>query len=159
MVFYKIWCEHEVFYINDLYDYMGDCFSQYNLNANYLHHYRFLDSIPISWKNILKNSKENKQTNIKLKKTHNHNVMKIFYKLALENRHGAMDHRIDPSWWTHWGISYFQPVLHDWCNKGCGMWYPVCGMRTGIVRWIIGSILHGRPIELFLIPASAPRLV
>ena len=22
----------------------------------------------------------------------------------------------------------FQPVLHDWCNKGCGMWYPVCGM-------------------------------
>ena len=22
----------------------------------------------------------------------------------------------------------FQPVLHDWCNKGCGMCYPVCGM-------------------------------
>ena len=22
----------------------------------------------------------------------------------------------------------FQPVLHDCCNKGCGMWYPVCGM-------------------------------
>ena len=21
-----------------------------------------------------------------------------------------------------------QPVLHDWCNKGCGMYYPVCGM-------------------------------
>ena len=21
-----------------------------------------------------------------------------------------------------------QPVLHDWCNKGCGMRYPVCGM-------------------------------
>ena len=20
------------------------------------------------------------------------------------------------------------PVLHDWCNKGCGMCYPVCGM-------------------------------
>ena len=20
----------------------------------------------------------------------------------------------------------FQPVLHDWCNKGCGMCYPVC---------------------------------
>ena len=20
----------------------------------------------------------------------------------------------------------FQPVLHDWCNKGCGMYYPVC---------------------------------
>ena len=39
--------------------------------------------------------------------------------------HGAMGHRIDPSWWT---LSYFsfQPVLHDWCNKGCGMYYPVC---------------------------------
>ena len=22
----------------------------------------------------------------------------------------------------------FQPVLHDWCNKGRGMCYPVCGM-------------------------------
>ena len=22
----------------------------------------------------------------------------------------------------------FQPVLHDWCNKGCGMCYPVFGM-------------------------------
>ena len=27
-------------------------------------------------------------------------------------------------------LSYFllQLVLHDWCNKGCGMCYPVCGM-------------------------------
>ena len=27
-------------------------------------------------------------------------------------------------------LSYFsfQPGLHDWCNKGCGMCYPVCGM-------------------------------
>ena len=22
----------------------------------------------------------------------------------------------------------FQPVLHDWCNKGRGMYYPLCGM-------------------------------
>ena len=22
----------------------------------------------------------------------------------------------------------FQPVLHDWCNKGCRVCYPVCGM-------------------------------
>ena len=22
----------------------------------------------------------------------------------------------------------FQPVVHDWCNKGHGMCYPVCGM-------------------------------
>ena len=27
-------------------------------------------------------------------------------------------------------LSYFsfQPVLHDWCNKGHDMYYPVCGM-------------------------------
>ena len=27
-------------------------------------------------------------------------------------------------------LSYFsfQPVLHDWYNKGRGMYYPVCGM-------------------------------
>ena len=27
-------------------------------------------------------------------------------------------------------LSYFsvQPVLHDWCNKGHGMCYPVCGV-------------------------------
>ena len=27
-------------------------------------------------------------------------------------------------------LSYFsfQPVLHDWCNKGHGMCYPACGM-------------------------------
>ena len=26
-------------------------------------------------------------------------------------------------------LSYFsfQSVFHDWCNKGCGMCYPVCG--------------------------------
>ena len=35
---------------------------------------------------------------------------------------------------THWAISHplsyfsFQPVLHDWCNKGHGMYYPVLGM-------------------------------
>ena len=26
------------------------------------------------------------------------------------------------------GYFSFQPVLLDWCNKGCGMCYPVCGM-------------------------------
>ena len=28
-----------------------------------------------------------------------------------------------------------------------------------MVRWVIGSILHGGPIELFLVPSSAPRLL
>ena len=36
---------------------------------------------------------------------------------------GSILHGVDP-------LSYFsfQPVLHDWCNKGRGMWYLVCGM-------------------------------
>ena len=36
---------------------------------------------------------------------------------------GSILHGVDP-------LSYFsfQPVLHDWCNKGRGMYYPVCGM-------------------------------
>ena len=35
---------------------------------------------------------------------------------------GSIVHGVDP-------LSYFsfQPVLHDWCNKGSGMHYPVCG--------------------------------
>ena len=36
---------------------------------------------------------------------------------------GSILHEVDP-------LSYFsfQPVLHDWCNKGRGMCYHVCGM-------------------------------
>ena len=36
---------------------------------------------------------------------------------------GSIFHGVDP-------LSYFsfQPVIHDWCNKGRGMCYPVCGM-------------------------------
>ena len=26
------------------------------------------------------------------------------------------------------GYISFQPVPHDWCNKGCGICYPVCEM-------------------------------
>ena len=38
--------------------------------------------------------------------------------------HGAMGRRFDPSL----SPFLFQPVLHNWCNKGCGMCYLVCGM-------------------------------
>ena len=31
--------------------------------------------------------------------------------------------------------------------------------RSLMVRWVVGSILHGGPIERFLVPASVPRLV
>ena len=36
---------------------------------------------------------------------------------------GSILHGVD-------SLSYFlfQPVLHDWCKKGRGMCYPVCGM-------------------------------
>ena len=36
-------------------------------------------------------------------------------------------HGVDP-------LSYFsfQPVLHDWCNKGRGMCYPVCGKVAAV---------------------------
>ena len=36
---------------------------------------------------------------------------------------GSILHGVDP-------LSYFsfQPVLHDWCNNGRCMCYPVCGM-------------------------------
>ena len=36
---------------------------------------------------------------------------------------GSILNGVDP-------LSYFsfQPLLHDWCNKGRGMCYPVCGM-------------------------------
>ena len=33
--------------------------------------------------------------------------------------HGTMGHRIN---------FLFQPVLHNWCNKGCGICHYVCGM-------------------------------
>ena len=40
--------------------------------------------------------------------------------------HGAMGRSF--MGWTQ--LSYFslQPVLHDWCKKGRGMCYPVCGL-------------------------------
>ena len=42
--------------------------------------------------------------------------------------HGAMGRRIDPSWGGPIDYFSFQPVLHNWCNKGGCMCYPVCGM-------------------------------
>ena len=31
--------------------------------------------------------------------------------------------------------------------------------RKLMMRWVVGSIHHGGPIELYLVPASAPRLL
>ena len=40
-----------------------------------------------------------------------------------------------------------------------GLLFPISSKGSFMMRWVVGSILHGGPIELFLIPASAPRLV
>ena len=56
-------------------------------------------------------------------------VLSIFYSSEVDRSLmvrwvvGSILHRVDP-------LSYFsfQPELHDWCNKGPGMCYPVCGM-------------------------------
>ena len=61
--------------------------------------------------------------------------------------HGAMGRRIDPSW-----SGLIEP--HDWCNKGRGMCYPVCGMMhikeplllIGKSSLCVGS---GFPLSLF----------
>ena len=51
-------------------------------------------------------------------------------------------------------LSYFLvPVLHDWCNKGCGMCYPVCGiMHTKVplllIRKISPCLGSGFPLSL-----------
>ena len=46
-------------------------------------------------------------------------------KIVCPRRDGSSDRSfmVDP-------LSYFsfQPVLHNWCNKGLGMCCPVCGM-------------------------------
>ena len=42
-------------------------------------------------------------------------------------------------------LSYFsiQPVIHDWCNKGRGMCYPVCGMiHIKDLLLLIGRVAH-----------------
>ena len=58
--------------------------------------------------------------------------------------------------------------IRSWCNGSLDRSFMVdplsnshssqCSMEKHslMVQWIVGSILHGGPIELFLIPASAP---
>ena len=54
-----------------------------------------------------------------------------FLPVCLPSRefaHCAMGRRIDPSWGGPIELFLVPVVLHDWCNKGRGMCYPVCGM-------------------------------
>ena len=52
-------------------------------------------------------------------------------------------HGVDP-------LSYFslQPVLHDWCNKGHGICYPVCGMMH--IKEPLLLIDSGFPLSRYL---------
>ena len=38
-------------------------------------------------------------------------------------------------------------------------WTTILVLGSEMVQWVVGSIIHGGPIELFLVLASAPRLV
>ena len=42
--------------------------------------------------------------------------------------HGAMGRRIHPSLGGPIELFFVPAMLHDWCIKGRGMSYPVCGM-------------------------------
>ena len=42
--------------------------------------------------------------------------------------HGTMGRRIDPSWGGPIELFLVPTSAPDWCNKGRGMCYPVCGM-------------------------------
>ena len=64
----------------------------------------------------------------KINKRKSTNLTILILVLMYKYSHGAMgssdrSFMVDP-------LSYFsfQPVLHDWCNKGSGMCYPVNGM-------------------------------
>ena len=71
--------------------------------------------------------------------------------------HGVMGHRINPSWWPHWAIFFFQPVLHDWCNNGCAMYYPVCGMmHIKEPLLLIGRVTHMAAVGFLSCYLSGP---
>ena len=56
----------------------------------------------------------------------------------------------------HHGTAIWQHSDVSWSwERDVPLWYE----RSLMVRWVVGSILHGGPIELILVPASAPRLV
>ena len=64
--------------------------------------------------------KQNKQTH---KQTGAGRSSEVESSLMVRWVVGSILHGVDP-------LSYFsfQPVLHDWCNKGRDMCYPLCGM-------------------------------
>ena len=58
-------------------------------------------------------------------------------------------------------LSYFlfQPVLHDWCKKGRGMCYPVCGMlhiKETLLLFRKSSLCGGSGFHLSLYDGPLP---
>ena len=80
-------------------------------------------------------------------------LVNVFYLCTLwlfpiyySNIHISILHGVDP-------LSYFsfQPVFHNWCNKGCGMCYPVCGMvhiKEPLLLIGQSSLCGGFPLSL-----------
>ena len=52
---------------------------------------------------------------------------------------------------SNFSIKYPLPIL----KRDVAPWYE----RSLMVRWVVGSILHGGPIDLFLVPTSDLRMV
>ena len=60
----------------------------------------------------------------------------------------------------NWRCVYLQPVLHDWCNKGCGMCYPVCGMvhiKEPLLLIDKSSLCGGSGSPVFGLVVGAPE--
>ena len=56
--------------------------------------------------------------------------LNVICNLEFLNNKKINNKQINPH--THTYFS-FQPVLHDWCNKGCGMCYPVYGIKEPLL--------------------------
>ena len=68
------------------------------------------------------------------------NEQNVWSHVCLLTRRAGRSSEVERSLMVRWVVgsilfgmdplSYFsfQPVLHDWCNKGRGMCYPICGM-------------------------------
>ena len=76
---------------------------------------------------------------------------------AFGRAHGLTGHQINPSWWTYWAVSRF--IEFSLLGKVCAV---LLRRRSSVlecmlmVQWVIRSIPHGGPIELFLVSSSFP---
>ena len=79
-------------------------------------------------------------------------------------RNGLFNDALNTFYLRLYGVRHMVKDHSDsekWCNQGRGMCYPACGMEhikepllliEKSSQWVVGSIVHGGPIELFLVP-------